>query len=63
MSNHLHSSENTEFLKFEYHVIYSFSYNVPVLYFTASQQGILYCQFLLVKLEVCGFSRINLNLF
>lgn len=38
MSSHLHSSENTEFLKFEYHVIYSFSYNVPVLYFTASQQ-------------------------
>jgi len=41
MSSHLHSSENTEFLKFEYQVIYSFSYNVPVLYFTASRQGIL----------------------
>jgi len=38
MSSHLHSSENTEFLKFEYQVIYSFSYNVPVLYFTASRQ-------------------------
>ena len=54
MSSHLHSSENTEFLKFEYHVIYSYSYNVPVLYFTASRQGILYCQFLLVKLEVAS---------
>ena len=42
MSSHLHSSENTEFIKFEYHVIYSSSYNVPVLYFTASRQGILY---------------------
>ena len=52
MSDHLDSSENTEFLKFEYHVIYSISYSVPVLYFTASRQGNNFILiFLLVKLE------------
>ena len=42
MSGDLESSVNEEFVKYEYHVIYSISYNVPVLYFTASRQGNLY---------------------
>ncbi|KAK2569689.1 Ubiquitin-like-conjugating enzyme ATG10 [Acropora cervicornis] len=34
-----HSSNvNEEFIKYEYHIVYSHSYGVPVLYFTASQQ-------------------------
>ncbi|XP_074612591.1 uncharacterized protein LOC141866937 isoform X1 [Acropora palmata] len=36
--NHL-SNVNEEFIKYEYHIVYSHSYGVPVLYFTASQQG------------------------
>ena len=63
MSSHLHSSENTEFIKFEYHVIYSFSYNVPVLYFTASRRGILY-QLSISTCQTIGLWRlVNLNLF
>ncbi|KAL9951819.1 hypothetical protein ACROYT_G044554 [Oculina patagonica] len=38
MPGDLESSVKKEFLKYEYHVVYSISYNVPVLYFTASQQ-------------------------
>ena len=35
-----HSSNvNEEFIKYEYHIVYSHSYGVPVLYFTASQPG------------------------
>jgi len=52
MSSHLQPSKNREFLKFEYHVIYSFSYSVPVLYFTASRQGILKGSFNLLHLNL-----------
>lgn len=38
-SGQLESDMNKTFLKYEYHVIYSTSYGVPVLYFTASRQG------------------------
>lgn len=37
-SGQLESDMNKTFLKYEYHVIYSTSYGVPVLYFTASRQ-------------------------
>ncbi|KAJ7321414.1 E2-like conjugating enzyme atg10 [Desmophyllum pertusum] len=37
-SEHQESGVNRVFLKYEYHVIYSVSYSVPVLYFTASRQ-------------------------
>ncbi|PFX32178.1 ubiquitin-like-conjugating enzyme ATG10 [Stylophora pistillata] len=37
-SGQLESDINKTFLKYEYHVIYSTSYGVPVLYFTASRQ-------------------------
>ena len=39
MSAHLRPGLNKEFLKYEYHVVYSPSYSVPVLYFTASKEG------------------------
>lgn len=38
VSGHLPSGLKREFLKYEYHIIYSNSYSVPVLYFTASKQ-------------------------
>ena len=42
VSGHLPSGLNREFLKYEYHIIYSNSYSVPVLYFTASKQGLYF---------------------
>jgi len=38
VSGYQHSGINKEFLKYEYHILYSNSYSVPVLYFTASKQ-------------------------
>ena len=51
------SDMNKTFLKYEYHVIYSTSYGVPVLYFTASRQGncdIFWCFIFLMVIELSG---------
>ncbi|XP_068728358.1 ubiquitin-like-conjugating enzyme ATG10 [Montipora capricornis] len=37
-SSDAQSDVNAEFFKYEYHIVYSHSYSVPVLYFTASHQ-------------------------
>ena len=54
MSGYQHSGINKEFLKYEYHILYSNSYSVPVLYFTASKQGLF-----LSKIEVNFYKKTN----
>ena len=36
------SDVHGEFLKYEYHIVYSDSYSVPVLYFTACRHGLYF---------------------
>jgi len=54
VSGYQHSGINKEFLKYEYHILYSNSYSVPVLYFTASKQGLF-----LSKIEVNFYKKTN----